>query len=35
MTMLLTSADALRARIAAEVPRWKQLIPEIGLSNAM
>jgi tripartite-type tricarboxylate transporter receptor subunit TctC len=31
MTMLLTSADALRARIAAEVPRWKQLIPEIGL----
>jgi hypothetical protein len=29
--MHLTSADALRARIAAEVPRWKQLIPEIGL----
>jgi len=31
MTMLLTSADALRARIATEVPRWKQLIPEVGL----
>src|SRR5262245_4058694 len=31
MTMLLTSTDALRARIASEVPRWKQLIPEVGL----
>jgi tripartite-type tricarboxylate transporter receptor subunit TctC len=31
MTMILTDADALRARIAAEVPRWKQLIPEVGL----
>jgi tripartite-type tricarboxylate transporter receptor subunit TctC len=31
MTMILTDADALRARIAAEVPRWKQIIPEIGL----
>jgi hypothetical protein len=29
--MILTGADVLRARIAAEVPRWKQLIPEIGL----
>jgi tripartite-type tricarboxylate transporter receptor subunit TctC len=31
ITMILTDADVLRARIAAEVPRWKQLIPEIGL----
>jgi tripartite-type tricarboxylate transporter receptor subunit TctC len=31
MTMILTDADVLRARIAAEVPRWKQIIPEIGL----
>jgi tripartite-type tricarboxylate transporter receptor subunit TctC len=31
MTMILTDADALRARIAAEVPRWKQIIPEVGL----
>jgi tripartite-type tricarboxylate transporter receptor subunit TctC len=30
-TMLLTGPDVLRARIAAEVPRWKQIIPEIGL----
>jgi hypothetical protein len=29
--MILTDADALRARIAAEVPRWQQMIPEIGL----
>jgi tripartite-type tricarboxylate transporter receptor subunit TctC len=31
MTMILTSADVLRARIEAEVPRWRQIIPEIGL----
>jgi tripartite-type tricarboxylate transporter receptor subunit TctC len=31
MTMLLTPPEALRARLEAEVPRWKQLIPEIGL----
>jgi tripartite-type tricarboxylate transporter receptor subunit TctC len=31
MTMILTDPEALRARLAAEVPRWKQLIPEIGL----
>ncbi len=31
MTMLLTPADVLRARMAAEVPRWKQLIAELGL----
>jgi tripartite-type tricarboxylate transporter receptor subunit TctC len=31
MTMILTDADALRARIVAEVPRWQQLIPQVGL----
>jgi tripartite-type tricarboxylate transporter receptor subunit TctC len=31
ITMILTGADVLRARIAAEVPRWRQIIPEIGL----
>lgn len=31
MTMQLTEPDKLRARLDAEVPRWKQLIPEIGL----
>ncbi len=31
MTMLLTPPEALRAQLEAEVPRWKQLIPEIGL----
>lgn len=31
MTMMLLPADALRARIEAEVPRWKQIIPDIGL----
>jgi tripartite-type tricarboxylate transporter receptor subunit TctC len=31
MTMALAPADVLRARIEVEVPRWKQLIPQIGL----
>ena len=31
MTMAFTPAEALRARIEAEVPRWRQLIPNIGL----
>ena len=31
MTMVLLPADALRARMETEVPRWKQLIPDIGL----
>jgi tripartite-type tricarboxylate transporter receptor subunit TctC len=31
ITMILTGPDGLRARIAAEVPRWRQIIPEIGL----
>jgi tripartite-type tricarboxylate transporter receptor subunit TctC len=31
MTMMLLPADALRTRMETEVPRWKQIIPEIGL----
>jgi tripartite-type tricarboxylate transporter receptor subunit TctC len=31
MTMILLPADALRARMEAEVPRWKQIILDIGL----
>jgi tripartite-type tricarboxylate transporter receptor subunit TctC len=31
ITMLLTGPAPLRARLAAEVPRWKQVIPDIGL----
>jgi tripartite-type tricarboxylate transporter receptor subunit TctC len=31
MPMLLAGPDVLRARIEAEVPRWKQLISSIGL----
>ena len=31
MTMAFAPADALRARIEAEVPRWRRLIPDIGL----
>jgi tripartite-type tricarboxylate transporter receptor subunit TctC len=31
ITMLVTDADALRARMEAEVPRWKQIVPELGL----
>jgi tripartite-type tricarboxylate transporter receptor subunit TctC len=31
ITMLVTPADVLRARMEAEVPRWKQMIPELGL----
>jgi tripartite-type tricarboxylate transporter receptor subunit TctC len=31
ITMLVTPADDLRARMAAEVPRWRQLIPQLGL----
>ena len=31
MTMMLTTPEVLRARVEAEVPRWKQLIPTIGL----
>ena len=31
MTIVLSAPDALRARMETEVPRWRQLIPEIGL----
>jgi tripartite-type tricarboxylate transporter receptor subunit TctC len=31
MTMILTPADVLRAKMAAEVPRWKRLVPELGI----
>jgi tripartite-type tricarboxylate transporter receptor subunit TctC len=31
MDMQLTTPDRLRARLDVEVPRWRQLIPEIGL----
>jgi tripartite-type tricarboxylate transporter receptor subunit TctC len=31
MEMQLTPPDRLRARLETEVPRWKQLIPEINL----
>ena len=31
--MMFTSADVLRARMEAEVPRWKKLVPAIGLQQ--
>src|SRR5262245_53132696 len=31
MTMMLLPADVLRARIETEVPRWRQIIPEVGI----
>jgi tripartite-type tricarboxylate transporter receptor subunit TctC len=31
MTMILTSPEALRAKMASEVPRWKQIVPELGI----
>ncbi len=33
MTMLLTPPDALRARMESEVPRWKQIVQELGLKT--
>jgi tripartite-type tricarboxylate transporter receptor subunit TctC len=33
MTMVLTPPEVLRARIEAEVPRWKQIIPDVGLKE--
>ena len=33
MTMIMSPPDVLRARMAAEVPRWKQLVPEIGIKT--
>jgi tripartite-type tricarboxylate transporter receptor subunit TctC len=31
LTMLLSPSDVLRARMESEVPRWKQLVQELGL----
>jgi tripartite-type tricarboxylate transporter receptor subunit TctC len=31
MTLMLLPPDALRARIEAEVPRWRQIIPKVGI----
>jgi tripartite-type tricarboxylate transporter receptor subunit TctC len=31
IAMLVTDADALRALMATEVPRWRQIVPELGL----
>ena len=33
MTMILTPPDALRAKMETEVPRWKQIVPELGLKT--
>jgi tripartite-type tricarboxylate transporter receptor subunit TctC len=33
MTMILTPPEALRTRVEAEVPRWKQIIPDVGLKE--
>jgi tripartite-type tricarboxylate transporter receptor subunit TctC len=33
MTMILTPPEVLRARIEAEVPRWKQIIPDVRLKE--
>jgi len=31
ITMLVTADEALRARMETEVPRWRQIVPELGL----
>ena len=31
MTMILSPPDVLRAKMESEVPRWQQIVPEIGL----
>ena len=33
MTLMLTTPEVLRARVEAEVPRWKKLVPEIGIKT--
>jgi len=33
MTMILTPPEALRAKMEAEVPRWKKLAPELGIKT--
>jgi hypothetical protein len=31
MTMILSPPDALRAKMETEVPRWRQVISDLGL----
>jgi tripartite-type tricarboxylate transporter receptor subunit TctC len=31
LTMMLAPADELRARLEADVPRWRELVPQLGL----
>lgn len=31
MTMILSTPDVLRARVEAEVPRWKEVVPAVGI----
>jgi tripartite-type tricarboxylate transporter receptor subunit TctC len=31
LTMILTPPEAPRAKMEAEVPRWKKLLPELGI----
>jgi tripartite-type tricarboxylate transporter receptor subunit TctC len=33
LTMILTPPEALRAKMEAEVPRWKKLVPELGIKT--
>ena len=33
LTMILTPPEALRAKMEAEVPRWKKLAPELGIKT--
>ena len=33
LTMILTPPEALRAKMETEVPRWKKLVPELGIKT--
>jgi tripartite-type tricarboxylate transporter receptor subunit TctC len=33
LTMILTPPEALQAKMEAEVPRWKKLVPELGIKT--
>jgi hypothetical protein len=33
LTKILRPPDALRAKMEAEVPRWKKLVPELGIKT--
>jgi tripartite-type tricarboxylate transporter receptor subunit TctC len=33
ITMLITQPAVLRAKMEAEIPRWKQLVPQLGLKT--